>query len=104
MAQIYPTEASREALEVFQIWRGSSELFDLSQRPIYRQSFSFGGQASNAHGYFIDTNKCIACGTCNEACPQDCISHDGARAIDQSHCLHCGRCLEVCPAGAVERR
>ena len=38
MAEIYPTEASREALTVFQIYEGSGEYFDLSKRPIERAS------------------------------------------------------------------
>ncbi len=39
MAKIYPTEKSREALEVFQIYQGEGEYFDLGQLPPYRQSF-----------------------------------------------------------------
>ena len=104
MAEIYPSADSRQALEVFQIYQGSGEVFDLSQRPIFRQPFSFGGERTTAHGYFVHAEKCIACGKCNDVCPQDCITHEGPRVIDPSHCLHCGRCLEVCPTGAVERR
>ena len=43
MARIYPTRRSREALEVFQLYQGEGEYFDLSQQPPFRQSFSFGG-------------------------------------------------------------
>ena len=39
MARIYPTRRSREALEVFQIYQGEGEYFDLSQQPPFRQSF-----------------------------------------------------------------
>ena len=46
MARIYPTRRSREALEVFQIYRGEGEYFDLSQQPPFRQRFSFGGRPS----------------------------------------------------------
>lgn len=42
MYEIYPTEESRKALSVFQIYEGVGEWFDLSKRPIERNSFSFG--------------------------------------------------------------
>lgn len=66
MAQIYPSEASRQALEVFQIWQGTGEVFDLSQRPVFRQEFSFGGYEAAEHGYLVDAARCVACGKCEE--------------------------------------
>ena len=42
MAQIYPTEISRQALTVFQLYEGSGEWFDLSKKPIERASFTIG--------------------------------------------------------------
>ena len=42
MFEIYPTEESRKALTVFQIYEGSGEWFDLSKKPIERASFTFG--------------------------------------------------------------
>ncbi len=41
MAKIYPTEKSRDALEVFQIYQGEGEYFDLGQLPPYRKNFFF---------------------------------------------------------------
>lgn len=43
MFEVYPTEESRKALTVFQIYEGSGEWFDLSKKPIERDSFTFGG-------------------------------------------------------------
>ena len=104
MAEIYPTEASREALTVFQIYEGSGEYFDLSKRPIERASFSFGGAESKAEGYAI-TDACIGCGSCVAVCPQSCITGgEPPFVIRQEHCLHCGNCLRVCPVGAVIRK
>ncbi len=103
MAQIYPTVESRAALEVFQLWRGEGEYFDLSQLPPYRQSFSFGGAESTSVGYQIDADRCIGCQTCRAVCPTGCISDATPRAIDAAHCLHCGNCLRVCPTYAVEK-
>lgn len=103
MARIYPTAASREALEVFQIYSGGGELFDLSRRPIFRQSFTFGGAASRRNGYKINAKLCIGCGRCQQVCPQNCIEGEGAqrRVIVQESCLHCGNCFRDCPVQAV---
>lgn len=101
MNEIYPTEESRRALTVFQLYEGRGEWFDLSKKPIERDSFSFGGAETTASGYFI-TGDCIGCGTCQGDCPQGCIDlTDGRAVIRQANCLHCGNCAAVCPVGAV---
>ena len=104
MPEIYPTEESRKALTVFQIYEGSGEWFDLSKKPIERDSFSFGGAEQRASGYYV-TDACLSCGACLADCPQSCIDLTGDKAvIRQENCLHCGNCAAVCPAGAVKRR
>ena len=123
MAEIYPQEESRTALEVFQVAEGTGEFFDLSVKPIFRDTFVLGGSAAgeagqtrqgrekapgNATGqqggYFI-TDRCHGCRICCSRCPQKCIDMFAKPfVIQQEHCLHCGNCMEVCPFGAVERR
>jgi len=104
MHEIYPTEESRNALTVFQIYKGTGEWFDLSRKPIERASFSFGGAEKKYDGYFI-TGACIGCASCVEVCPQKCIiTDDIPYVIMQNHCLHCGNCMRACPVRAVERR
>lgn len=103
MAKIYPSEESHRALEVFHLYRGEGEYFDLSQLPPLREAFSFGGQQTSGSGYRIDPQRCIGCGACREICPVGCIADALPRAIDPSHCIHCGNCAEVCPVRAVER-
>ena len=101
MAKIYPTEESRTALTVFQIYEGSGEWFDLSKSPIERASFAFGGASEIEEGYFV-TDKCIGCKLCYSKCPQKAI--DISRkpvVIQQEHCIHCGNCYEICPARAI---
>jgi NADH-quinone oxidoreductase subunit F len=57
--------------------------------------------------FYIDPEKCSACGICRKKCPVDAI--DGAKKtihiIDQKKCTKCGTCLEVCPSkfGAVTK-
>lgn len=103
MAKIYPTEKSRDALEVFQLYRGEGECFDLSQQPPFRQSFSFGGEAVHQTGYRINADACIGCQGCRSVCPSGCISSTVPRVIDESHCLHCGNCFRICPVKAAEK-
>lgn len=101
MYEIYPTEESRKALTVFQIYEGNGEWFDLSKKPVERASFSFGGINIPKSGYEI-SEKCIGCGKCTGVCPQNCIVISGGRAfIRQENCLHCGGCAEICPANAI---
>lgn len=104
MNEIYPTEKSRNALTVFQIYEGDGEWFDLSKKPIEHASFTFGKAKTAQSGYFINDN-CIGCGNYFSACPQQCIDLSVMpAAIRQENCLHCGNCMNVCPANAVERR
>ena len=102
MNEIYPSPESRTALEVFCLYKGQGEYFDLSTKPITRESFSFGGQALLQFGYSI-TNACTACGLCLEKCPQQCIDVGTPYFINLQQCLHCGNCMEICPADAVVR-
>lgn len=102
MENIYPTRQSRGALEVFHLYKGEGEYFDLSRQPPFRQRFAFGGAAEHPAGYRINGEKCIGCQGCRSVCPTGCISEDIPRRIDESRCLHCGNCFGICPVQAVE--
>lgn len=104
MNEIYPSIESRNVLEVFQMYEGQGEYFDLSVKPIYREPFYLGeshNTHTNTHGFYV-TGNCNQCGKCFSECSQSCIDvTEGRVSINQSHCLHCGRCYEICPKKAI---
>lgn len=107
MNEIYPSIESRNALEVFQMYEGQGEYFDLSVKPIYRDTFYLGDNHdihTGTHGFYV-TENCRQCGKCFSECPQNCINIIAEKvSINQSHCLHCGRCYEICPNNAILKR
>ncbi|MGM0426714.1 MAG: DUF362 domain-containing protein [Thermodesulfobacteriota bacterium] len=51
------------------------------------------------------TEKCIACGDCEEICPKSAIQIKDKRAmVDDSKCIRCFCCHEVCPENAIKLR
>lgn len=107
MAEIYPQEESRTALEVFKVAEGVGEYFDLSVKPIYRDIFLLGKEKKELiqTGRYFITDRCQACNTCYFKCPQKCIDFSVKPfVINQANCLHCGNCIEACPFGAVGKR
>jgi ferredoxin len=57
---------------------------------------------ATAYTYQIDSDSCLACGKCLEACPHNAIVYQGDKAfIIQSKCLQCGQCVAVCPEKAI---
>ena len=51
----------------------------------------------------IDTDECIGCGICVDACPQEVleVSSGVAEAVNEDACIGCGECVEQCPMGAI---
>lgn len=53
--------------------------------------------------HLIDPEICIRCNTCQEACPDDAITHDDRNyVIDFDLCTRRGDCLLQCPTGAID--
>lgn len=49
----------------------------------------------------ITPNRCLRCGRCWEACPQQPRGdHPAAPLLDRAQCLRCGACVAACSAGA----
>ena len=49
--------------------------------------------------YYIDPEKCQACGICLRRCPVEAIvgGKKQIHVIDQEKCIKCGTCFEACP-------
>ena len=104
MGKIYPGDTC-EVLEVFQLYEGTGEFFDISDPAhIERGSFVIGKATDVATGYQV-SKACIGCRRCLSVCPQACITmgENDCTHIEDSHCLSCGRCAEVCPVQAIHR-
>lgn len=101
MKGIYPDD-TREALEVFRLYKAAGEFFDISDPTnVTRGSISIGNTQEQSGIYFVK-GKCSGCKACFSVCPQKCIDVSKVPAvINQNHCLHCGRCFEICPEKAI---
>lgn len=100
LGDIYPPD-KRDILEVFCLSRGRGEYFALTATGPQRYRFGFGGEETPGTSGFRITDKCVACGLCENACPVKAISQGDIYRIDGSRCLSCGRCAEICPHGAI---
>ncbi|MDK2821907.1 MAG: NADH-quinone oxidoreductase subunit [Clostridia bacterium] len=70
----------------------------------------------SSHGcLFLEKDKCIACGLCSKACPNNVITIESERGEDKKRkltgyrvklgqCLFCGLCVESCPKDALHWR
>lgn len=104
MQEIYPND-TRSALDVFCLYEGQGEFFDISNpSKIFRDTFSIGKETLSQTGYYVN-DDCIGCKLCFSVCPQKCIDISiKPISINQSNCLHCGNCAEICPKGAIKKR
>ncbi len=53
--------------------------------------------------YEIDSDLCVQCGECVEACPHDAIHENGQIEINDELCQRCGVCMETCATDAIRR-
>ncbi len=61
------------------------------------------GQSSEIQFSFRE-DRCIKCGTCFDACPNDAVEKQGDRYLPlREHCEACGTCIPTCYAEAREQ-
>ncbi len=99
------------AMVVFCITDGYGDIFDYDFEKIQRESklqreyFSYNGRTIKEKGLGIDTNECIECGLCEEACSFLAIQNtDNGYTIDIHRCDECGDCYLSCPVQAISYR
>lgn len=46
----------------------------------------------------IDTEKCVKCGSCRNACGMDISTFETPNSLE---CIRCGSCMKACPTGAI---
>lgn len=50
----------------------------------------------------LDTEECIGCEVCVDACPQDVLAvKDVVEVVNEANCIGCGDCMEECPMGCI---
>lgn len=106
MAQIYPTEESREALTVFRLYEGEGEYFDLSTKPVTRHSFHVGrsGAENTAEGNTVEGSN-VKGSTMKGSTAAGKASENAGAAGEYritERCDGCGNCLEMCPQNCIE--
>ena len=50
---------------------------------------------------FVDVEKCVGCGICQEVCPVGAVEVDECARIQTNSCIGCGRCVQECPHEAL---
>ena len=49
----------------------------------------------------INTDDCVLCGACEDACPQSDIKVTDTIVVDADACVDCGTCVDECPNSAI---
>jgi thioredoxin reductase/ferredoxin len=90
------------------LWARRGELAQLhrgrEERTRAREQGSHAAQLQYPH---IDLSRCLGCGTCVEACPEEGVLellHGQAAVVHGARCVGHGRCAEACPVGAIAVR
>lgn len=97
----YPT------MTTFVLHKFRGEVYDYDFEKKYRnhklerERFSFNNMELERPGFYINKEKCIACGLCKKVCTFNAIVKGDKYSIDGSRCDECGSCYTVCPTNAI---
>ncbi len=69
-----------------------------------REASALGIDRPRAQFPFIDVTRCIGCGSCVLACPEDVLEVVWGKAavVNGIRCVGHGHCEKICPVGAIE--
>jgi Pyruvate/2-oxoacid:ferredoxin oxidoreductase delta subunit len=57
--------------------------------------------ASSGYVAQVDEALCMACGTCEKACPFIAVQVNDAAVVNWENCMGCGACISQCPNQAI---
>ncbi|MBI5434473.1 MAG: NAD(P)-binding domain-containing protein [Planctomycetes bacterium] len=87
------------------VWARRHELGALEVTLSERQrAISTGSNKARLQHPVIDLSRCIGCGLCVTACPEDdviAMAHGQAIVVHGARCVGHGRCAEECPVGGI---
>jgi len=49
----------------------------------------------------VNADECVACGACQDVCPENAIEIKEVSVIDNDKCVECGACVDECPNSAI---
>ncbi|CAG0979163.1 Ferredoxin--NADP reductase [Phycisphaerales bacterium] len=84
--------------------RRAHERDNARSRVALRQARERGSDKARLQHPSIDLSKCIGCGSCVRACPEDgvlSLMHGQAVVVHGARCVGHGLCAAACPAGAI---
>jgi len=49
----------------------------------------------------VDADSCVACGACEDVCPEEAITVDEVAVVKVEKCSGCGSCVDACPEECI---
>jgi len=50
----------------------------------------------------VSKDECVACGACQDVCPENAITMNDVAVIDKDKCVDCGACVDECPNSCIK--
>src|SRR5688572_11290494 len=93
------------AVLVLALWARRRELASMAHgRSERTKALELGSHKARLHYPHVDLSRCMGCGLCVEACPEEGVLellHGQAVVAHGARCVGHGRCAEACPVGAI---
>lgn len=68
------------------------------------RDLALGAANARLHAPIVDLSRCLGCGACVAACPEDRVLelvHGQAAVVRPARCVGVGECARACPVGAI---